>query len=67
MIIGNNYSMWFETATKIIQNDYTNSLIGVGISVATACTYVGGETIAEIDQYVINNNLVDPDMVVSPH
>ena len=67
MVIGNNFSMWFETPTKIIQNDYTQSLKGVGISVATICTYVGTETIEEMDQYVIDNNLTDPDMVVSPH
>ena len=67
MVIGNNYSMWYETATKIIQNDYTQSLKGAGISVATACTYVGAETISEMDQYVIDNQLIDPDNVVSPH
>jgi hypothetical protein len=67
MVIGNLYSMWYETSTKIIQNDYTQSLIGLGISVATVCTYIGAETIAEIDQYVIDNELIDLDMVVSPH
>jgi hypothetical protein len=67
MIIGNNYSMWYETSTKIIQWDYTQSLKGAGIAVATVCTYVGAETIEEIDQYVADNQLIDPDMIVSPH
>lgn len=34
--IENNYTIYWETVTKIIQNDYTESLKGLNVDFATA-------------------------------
>ena len=78
--IKNAYSLWYETLTKIIQNDYTVSCFDLTIDFATmkvtdpqtgkkvccVTTFEAG-SVAEIDAFVLANNLIDPDNIVTPH
>ncbi len=78
--IQNQYTMWWETLTGIIQNDYTQSLYGYNVDFATmkvldpntgksvCCISIfEASTIEEIDAFVVANGLIDPNMVVTPH
>ena len=67
MRIENQYSLLFVTATKVIENDYTQSWKGLNLAVGAGTSYYGAETIAELDQYCSDNGLTDPDNLVSPH
>jgi len=67
MRIENTYIMWYETSTGIIQNDYTVSLKGLGMSPSISVTVFCSETIAEIDAKVAELGLTDPEGVVTPH
>lgn len=78
--IKNQYTMWWETLTGIIQNDYTQSFYDKNIDFSTmkvtdpstgkkVCCVSTFEaaTVAEIDAFVVANELIDPDMIVTPH
>jgi hypothetical protein len=77
--IENTYIVWWETVTKIIQWDYTQSLKGVSIDFATmteddgtgnmvpCVSHFAAETVEEIDAKVLEIGLLDSNYVVTPH
>ena len=67
MKVENEFIMWYETSTGIIQNDYTQSLKGLNINPAVTVQIFERKTIEEIDAKVSELGLTDPDCVVTPH
>jgi len=67
MTIENDFIMWYEASTGIIQNDYTQSLKGLNINPAVTVQIFERKTIEEIDAKVLELGLTDPDCVVTPH
>ena len=67
MKVENEFIMWYETSTGIIQNDYTQSLKGLNINPAVTVQIFERKTIEEIDAKVLELGLTDPDCVVTPH
>jgi len=67
MKVENEFIMWYETSTGIIQNDYTQSLKGLNINPAVTVQFFVRKTIEEIDAKVSELELIDPDCVVTPH
>ena len=67
MVIGNKYLLIWLIADSSIVMDYTQSLEGLDVSMSGIYKSYGAETLAEIDQYCIDNGIVDTNNVVSPH
>ena len=67
MVIGNEYLLIWLVADKSIVLDYTQSLKGLNVEMGEMYKSYGAQSLAEIDQYCIDNGIVDTNNVVSPH
>jgi hypothetical protein len=57
--ITNNFTIWWETTTKIIQNDYTQSLKGYNVDFATLLVDDGVRNLIDDG----NGNMIDDGIV----
>lgn len=67
MVIGNEYLLIWLVADKSIVLDYTQSLKVLNVEMGEMYKSYGAQSLAEIDQYCIDNGIVDTNNVVSPH